>query len=292
MSIPRTATAVMVLLAAGIGVATSMHGTSAPANRAAPPSHQHAVRAQPTPTPAPTRGADTSRTQHGHHHASHAHRRHTGPVAAATVAGVPAKDVPIRSLTPGRAMTTSKRAVCTPGYSSRVRDVPDSEKEAVYSRYGVPHVPYAHEVDHLVSLEIGGSNAITNLWPEPYAGRWGARTKDVLENRLHELVCSGSLDLRAAQRQEARNWVAAYHRYVGGSPARPATSNQTSHQSSHQQATSSSTGSGCEPGYSPCLPKVSDLDCTDIPADKRPVHVTGSDPYRLDSDGDGWGCES
>jgi len=40
----------------------------------------------------------------------------------------------------------------------------------------------------------------------------------VLENRLHELVCSGRLALRKAQRVEARDWVAAYRRYVGGTP--------------------------------------------------------------------------
>jgi hypothetical protein len=96
--------------------------------------------------------------------------------------------------------------------------VPESEKEAVYARYGVAHVPNAHEVDHLISLEVGGSNDIRNLWPEPYAGRWGARTKDVLENRLHDLVCSGRLSLQSAQHQEAANWVAAYKRYVGGTP--------------------------------------------------------------------------
>ena len=109
--------------------------------------------------------------------------------------------------------------MCTSGYASSVRDVPDSEKEAVYARYGIPHVPYQHEVDHLVSLELGGSNAITNLWPEPYAGRWGARTKDVLENRLHDLVCAGAVQLAYAQRIEAHNWVAAYRRYVGTPPA-------------------------------------------------------------------------
>lgn len=48
-------------------------------------------------------------------------------------------------------------------------------------------------------------------------------------------------------------------------------------------------GNNCEPGYSPCLPAVHDLDCSDI---GHPVQVTGSDPYRLDSDGDGIGCES
>ena len=109
--------------------------------------------------------------------------------------------------------------ICVSGYSSSVRNVPQAEATAVYDRYGVAHVPYAHEVDHLVSLEIGGSNAIANLWPEPYAGRWGAHTKDVLENQLHALVCSGRLALRKAQWIEARDWVAAYRRYVGGTPA-------------------------------------------------------------------------
>ena len=104
-----------------------------------------------------------------------------------------------------------------PGYASSVRDVPDSLKSAVYSRYDVKWVPYQHEVDHLISLELGGSNDIRNLWPEPYAGRWGARTKDVLENALHELVCSGQLSLRSAQHQEATDWVGAYQRYVGAS---------------------------------------------------------------------------
>jgi len=46
----------------------------------------------------------------------------------------------------------------------------------------------------------------------------------------------------------------------------------------------------CAPGYSPCIPDVPyDLDCADI---GFTVSVTGSDPYRLDGDGDGVGCES
>jgi hypothetical protein len=135
--------------------------------------------------------------------------------------GVPAVDVPRASLTPGAVFSVGTARICVSGYSASVRNVPQAEATAVYDRYGVAHVPYAHEVDHLVSLEIGGSNAIANLWPEPYAGRWGARTKDVLENRLHELVCSGRLALRKAQRIEARNWVAAYRRYVGGTPTAP-----------------------------------------------------------------------
>jgi hypothetical protein len=36
---------------------------------------------------------------------------------------------------------------------------------------------------------------------------------------------------------------------------------------------------------------ATDLNCSDIAASKKPIRVTGSDPYRLDGDGDGWGCE-
>lgn len=50
--------------------------------------------------------------------------------------------------------------------------------------------------------------------------------------------------------------------------------------------------SSCHPSYAPCLPVVGDLDCADIRAlGVAPVRVLGSDPYRLDGDGDGWGCE-
>ena len=132
--------------------------------------------------------------------------------------GVPRSAVPDPALTPGTRFVVGVGEICRPGYASSVRDVTEADKAAVYARYGVTWVPYQHEVDHLISLELGGSNAIRNLWPEPYAGRWGARTKDVLENRLHELVCAGKLSLHVAQRQEATDWVGAYLRYVGRPP--------------------------------------------------------------------------
>jgi beta-lactam-binding protein with PASTA domain len=54
----------------------------------------------------------------------------------------------------------------------------------------------------------------------------------------------------------------------------------------------------CTAGYSPCLPPASDYDCAggsgNGPAYTEPgvtYRVTGSDPYGLDSDNDGYGCE-
>jgi endonuclease YncB( thermonuclease family) len=52
------------------------------------------------------------------------------------------------------------------------------------------------------------------------------------------------------------------------------------------------SGSNCHSSYSPCLPIVGDLDCDDIRAmGVAPVRILGSDPYRLDGDNDGLGCE-
>jgi hypothetical protein len=160
------------------------------------------------------------------------------------------------ALTPGVALTVSRARVCTPGYASATRDVSDAEKAAVYNRYGVVWVPYQHEVDHLISLELGGSNAIRNLWPEPYAGRWGARTKDVLENRLHDLVCESRLTLRSAQRQEAGDWVAAYRKYVGSPPA-----GNGSSQPSGNGSGATSTGGF----YASRYPTASTIYCADDP---------------------------
>jgi hypothetical protein len=49
------------------------------------------------------------------------------------------------------------------------------------------------------------------LWPEPHdrPGFPGSQTKDGIENRLHDLVCSGRLDLATAQRAIATNWQTA-----------------------------------------------------------------------------------
>jgi hypothetical protein len=236
----------------------------------------------------------------GHHARRHVarHRRavrrhaHRQPHRARR-RGVPAVDVPDRRLTPGAALTASAARVCVSGYAASVRDVPESEKDVVYARYGVAHVPYGHEVDHLVSLELGGSNTIVNLWPEPYAGRWGARTKDVLEDRLHDLVCGGRLRLAYAQRIEARDWVSAYRRYVGGTPPAPVSGGSAG------GGGGGGGGSGkCTPGYSPCLvDRGGDYDCSggggNGPYFTVPgvvYAVTGPDPYLLDGNHDGRAC--
>ncbi len=67
-------------------------------------------------------------------------------------------------------------------------------------------------------LELGGSNNLTNLWPQPYRPAPGAREKDVLENFLHRAVCGGAMTIEEAQRQIATDWYKAYQEMKGIQP--------------------------------------------------------------------------
>lgn len=122
--------------------------------------------------------------------------------------------------TPGDVFPQATKAtICVSGYSRTVRDVPVQEKDAVYAAYGIAsHTPGQYEVDHLVSLELGGSNDISNLWPEAAAPTPGFHEKDEVENALHDQVCSGQIDLPTAQREIATDWLSVYE-HIHGMPS-------------------------------------------------------------------------
>jgi hypothetical protein len=118
----------------------------------------------------------------------------------------PASIYPNPALTPGDVLAVTNVDVCAPGYASGVRDVSAKEKAMVFQRYGLADVAGMYEVDHFISLELGGSNAVENLWPEPYAPPPGAKEKDRVENFLHAQVCSGKMTLRDAQEAIRTDW--------------------------------------------------------------------------------------
>ena len=112
-------------------------------------------------------------------------------------------------------------AVCSPSFrTGAIRNVSQAEKFAVERAYGMAPGSYGRtiEIDHIVPLELGGSNDIANLFPEPGAGRASYHLKDRLENRLHALVCGGSLALSAARRAIAANWEREYRAVFGLAP--------------------------------------------------------------------------
>lgn len=117
--------------------------------------------------------------------------------------------------------TTDVSDICsTP--TSLIRNVPHSVKRQIYVRDGIPGGNYTGicsgdegcEVDHRISLELGGSNDASNLMIQPYDGVCNAHDKDQLENKLHKLVCDDKLDIHQAQNMIFNDWVSAYRNYV------------------------------------------------------------------------------
>lgn len=96
--------------------------------------------------------------------------------------------------------------ICRPGYTAAVRPPvteTDRAKHALMRAYGQTR---PNELDHLIPLELGGSSAVQNLWPEPPPS---PNPKDRVEDALHALVCSGQLPLATAQRLIATDWTTA-----------------------------------------------------------------------------------
>jgi len=122
---------------------------------------------------------------------------------------------PNHSLTPGAARQVTMSEVCSAAQEEVVGDVSVSLREKVLQEYGIAHARGGdYEIDYLIAPGLGGTEDIRNLWPEPYRTRvWNAYVKDALEERLHEMVCSGQLDLHTAQHDIATDWIAAYKKY-------------------------------------------------------------------------------
>jgi Protein of unknown function (DUF3761) len=130
--------------------------------------------------------------------------------------------LPDRHCSPGayyRGLT--KAVICSASFrTGTIRNVPQSEKYAVETEYDMPARLYGRtiEIDHIVSLELSGSNDIANLFPEPGSGAASYHVKDKLENKLHDLVCAGTMTLSAVRTGIAKNWETIYKQVYQTTP--------------------------------------------------------------------------
>ena len=96
--------------------------------------------------------------------------------------------------------------ICKKGWTAKVRP-PEAQTERF--KYDVAYrTPRSErtELDHLVPLELGGSNDATNLWPESPPA---PNPKDKVEKALNAAVCQGRVKLAAAQLAIAADWLTA-----------------------------------------------------------------------------------
>ena len=124
--------------------------------------------------------------------------RSPGPIVRASWALTPGV------LNPAVTQATIRATICRPGWTRTVRppvSYTNDLKRKGLLQYGLRGPPSAYQEDHLISLEMGGSPTDPrNLWPEPYPR---AAAVDKLENELNHRICTGSLTLAQAQREES-----------------------------------------------------------------------------------------
>jgi hypothetical protein len=113
------------------------------------------------------------------------------------------------SLTPGVlnpdvTQATIRTTICRSGWTRTVRppvDYTNGLKALGLRQYRLRGPLSSFQEDHLISLELGGNPTdARNLWPEPYPR---AADVDKVENELNHRVCTGSLTLAEAQRDES-----------------------------------------------------------------------------------------
>lgn len=123
---------------------------------------------------------------------------------------------PNYNLTYGGVTSTNLTEICNVGYSSTIRNVSQSTREAVFAEYNIsyPQPTGTTELDHFYALEISGNNFPSNLWVQwsdkiVGAGK-GFESKDKLENYLHRQMCAGNITQQQAFDSTRNDWVAAY----------------------------------------------------------------------------------
>jgi len=111
--------------------------------------------------------------------------------------------------------------ICTTK-TGTIRDVSEATKKQVYKNAGIAYgdrtlCTVVYEVDHRISLQLGGTNNISNLQLQAYCTKeqlspnfpsiviFDARAKDGDETRLHTAICKGNITPTEAQ-DKIFNW--------------------------------------------------------------------------------------
>jgi hypothetical protein len=130
--------------------------------------------------------------------------------------------IPDPKCTPGAINPTlTAKVLQDPAFTTKcVRNdaTTEEQKKSVYAAYGIEEPQHNEgqtqvcELDHLVSLEVGGADTLDNIWPQcgPANVELSQRffkQKDQVEDHLGDFVRHGKTDLGEAQKRIAADWT-------------------------------------------------------------------------------------
>lgn len=115
--------------------------------------------------------------------------------------------LPDRKLTPGKVARRDKDR----------QGVTEEMERKVFSRY---HIPWRRrlefKVDHLIPLELGGADAVENLWPQGLQTKpYGVERKELLTRCLLARIAEGKMTLAQAQAEISEDWISCFVDHVG-----------------------------------------------------------------------------
>ena len=130
--------------------------------------------------------------------------------------------IPDPNCSPGAVNPTlTLKLLKTKGFTTKcVRNMASTptQKAQTYAWYDIPKpknnqgVKMTCELDHIVSLQLGGADTLDNLWPQ--CGPNGVplpkrhfKLKDDVENFIARQIKAGAMDMKDAQRRIAEDWT-------------------------------------------------------------------------------------
>jgi hypothetical protein len=149
----------------------------------------------------------------------------------------------------------------------------------------------AQQADTKAAAERAATAAVA---PKVAAQRADAAARKVAAQKAAAAVAAAQKSATAAAARKVAAAVAAAHKVTA---QRAATMAAQKSAAAIAAAPPPTTASNCAPGYDPCIPPGPDVDCAGGSGNgpryvQGPLTVTGSDPYGLDHNHDGIGCEN
>jgi hypothetical protein len=113
-----------------------------------------------------------------------------------------------QAINPGVTQANISQTICVSGWTATVRpsvSYTGALKRKLAKAQGVLVKDY--ELDHVVPLEVGGAPSDPkNLKLQIWTGPDGAHAKDVVENRMHRMVCARTITLYKARQCFFNDW--------------------------------------------------------------------------------------